>query len=400
MTSRSWIRRMLAFTVLIGSCVPVIPLAIPPRIGATVEEQFSYLSTIVSSFDCDLDRLLDHLHAESRTFVAELTGQAVQGGFGAQLCLHWIPRIITALCYGSKLSLDIESPWNYGCPEHETPFDVLVHAKPFNNIKDEVYHKFSSKEPAPILGSKTMQFPSPLLCHGEEITPLMLRSAVANYYLTFQPFFEEKIRNEILKLKLPHNILAVHVRGGDKLVSEWQGSGGLADPQLWALKMKTVINNERKQYQSDMLDSTVFVESDDCNLLLEVKKALDNYGIKMIHIPCALTKPVLYIQKSHVKNITGHHQQNWNEGHSCDDTIKYFTGLTIFREAQAVLLGSGGDHGVPLAGTGMTSNTALLIEFLREGYNKNHPIKRTYNLQAKGYTRGTVKYPNGTFSVY
>jgi hypothetical protein len=126
---------------------------------------------------------------------------------------------------------------------------------------------------------------------------------------------------------------------------------------------------------------TVFLEGDDCKLLLATKAAFQSLvashsrlaSVAVTHFPCEPHPPTLY----RASNVTGHNQIAFNAGHTCADTVRYFAALTVFRDAGAVLLGPGGNEGVALHH--VTSNTVLLIEQLRGGRAKREPRGRDYH---------------------
>ena len=153
--------------------------------------------------------------------------------------------------------------------------------------------------------------------------------------------------------ELFNNSYSTNQGGGDKLVSEWSGPyGGLGRPHLWAAAIAKAVAFEREHF-TPALPPRVFIESDDCKLLREVvaltTASAAEGRVEVVHLPCTVPEPMLYKQRNRVANVTGHHQWRFNHEHSCDDIARYFAALAIFRDATAVLLGTGGHHGVPLS---------------------------------------------------
>mmetsp|Transcript_36095 Transcript_36095/g.46522 ORF Transcript_36095/g.46522 Transcript_36095/m.46522 type:complete len:396 (+) Transcript_36095:64-1251(+) len=391
----SWTTILIVSCFLKGDC-SALDVPTQPKLDASPNEAIEYLSNYLSYFDCNLVDAFNNIssiYPNKRRYFLQQPEISLNGGFGAQVCLYWIPKTINSLFFGSSIAFNVaEESWNYGCPGYEKANDVLV-----NTFPRDAGEQSARLPTHDIVFARTTTLPIPLMCNGREITVLELRNAAAKHYFKFQPYFTEKIENEIKKLNLPKEYFGVHIRGGDKLVSEWVGQyAGLGKTSLWASKIAQVVEYDQTKYPSPTTTNSnankiVFAESDDCNLLLDLKKQLKSYNIDMIHMPCQLQKPALYIQRGYSQNITGHHQMNWNSEHSCSDTIRYFTGLKIFEDANAVLLGRGGVDGTPLAGHGGTSNTVLLIELLRGKTNDDDNKKRTYNM-ING--RGDIVYPD------
>ena len=107
-------------------------------------------------------------------------------------------------------------PWNYGCPGHETADKVLLYAAPPGTGK--IVHRRR------LFGAEQRGFTEQVTCKGNLVPLEDLRGAAADWWMRFQPPFEAHMGRAAEKLKLPNKFLAVHIRGGDKLVSEWRGA--------------------------------------------------------------------------------------------------------------------------------------------------------------------------------
>ena len=91
-------------------------------------------------------------------------------------------------------------------------------------------------------------------------------------------------------------------------MSEWSGPySSLGKPQLWADAIVNVAKHEKEFYHSSS-SHKVFIESDDCSLLMEVTARIMARGLIVAHLPCTVPAPVLYTQRGRSKNISGHHQ--------------------------------------------------------------------------------------------
>jgi len=147
----------------------------------------------------------------------------------------------------------------------------------------------------------------------------------------------------------------------------------MGQPSHWAAAAAEAIRFEREHFNPSL--RTVFLESDDCKLLLATKRALEDLAsmqhhlanVRFANFPCTVRQPTVYRARGKEANVTGHDQVHFNAGHSCADTTKYFAALTVFRDAGAALLGPGGDQGVPLSPARLSSNTVLFIEQIRGG---------------------------------
>jgi hypothetical protein len=272
-----------------------------------------------------------------------------------------------------------EDDWNYGCPGLETASKVLLNAVPAGPGSQDI-----GVSNLVVRGSDH-DLKEPVQCKGKDVPLEIFRSAAATHWVQFQPQFRLTMDQIAGKLSLPPvgQFLAVHIRGGDKLASEWRGAyNGYSNAKTWAKAISDVLKYEREHFTVS-LSSDVFVESDDCKFLLEVKKRLPE-DVRMLHLPCQLKAPTLYTQRGQTVNVTGHNQWAWNSGHSCSETAKYFLGLDVFRSAVATLLSKGGTKGTNPSGMGkgaMPSNTVILIENLRRSTN---PPGRNYNMDPKG----------------
>ena len=159
-----------------------------------------------------------------------------------------------------------------------------------------------------IIGNSDAELVPQLLCHGIPLKLEHLRAAAANYLFDFTPAIDILIQRNIVALGLPEHFIAVHIRGGDKLVSEWSGPySSLGKPQLWADAIVDAAKHEKEFYRSSS-PHNVFIESDDCSLLMEVTARIMARGLIVAHLPCTVPAPVLYTQRGRSKNISGHHQ--------------------------------------------------------------------------------------------
>ena len=339
----------------------------------------SFFSTLLRQHGCDVDKAFQATFNHSNPRVQSISAIDIlkkdAGGFGAQLVLKLAPPTVSAVLVGARpvLKGDLAANWNYGCPGHETIQDIMKNAK--SRFGNDVVTA------GKLIRSEEVELSLPLSCNGNRVRLERLRAAAVTHWFKLTPFMDLLIRQRIEGLDLPPDFMAVHIRGGDKLVSEWSGPyGALGKPHLWARAISDAVNFERKHF-TPALPDLVFLESDDCKLLREVATLLSTSSMEAIHQPCQVPKPVLYTQRGKSMNVTGHHQWLFNHHHSCTDIARYFTGLTIFRDATAVLLGTGGHHGVPLAPAARTSNTVLLIELLRMGRGKEPP-GRDYHFNA------------------
>jgi len=281
-----------------------------------------------------------------------------------------------------------ESDWNYGCPEHETASKTLLNARPAGAGSQDI-----GTGDMVVRGSDH-NFKEPVHCKGKDIPLEVFRGASATHWVQFQPQFRLVMDQIAGQLSLPPagNYLAVHIRGGDKLASEWRGAfGGYSKPQTWAKAITEIVQYERDHFTAS-LSNDVFVESDDCKFIFEVKRLLPE-PLRMLHLPCQLKAPSSYTQRGQTVNVTGHNQWAWNTERSCLDTAKYFLGLDIFRSSAAVLLSKGGAKGTNPSGMGknsIPSNTVILIENLRRSTN---PPGRNYNMDPKGAWAVNARIP-------
>jgi hypothetical protein len=386
-----------------------------PDVNTPLKASVDYVASFLESFGCDLDAAIAYQGSKVRTRVYSLTSTR-RGGFGVQMCSLWIPKTISGMFFGARLRLSFEN-WNYGCPNYENPHDILLHAYP-KNENDEVVrvtgsNSFTEVKNDIVTNNNTI-LPFPIKCNGRNVSLFSLRSAAANFWFQFQPPIAALIDKEVRSLKLPSSFLAVHIRGGDKFEKEWTGDFRiLANPKYWAEQIDLLLSHESQLLtaaasppqtrqivrehiissikarptagvkHSNISSNVIFGESDDCRLLLAVKKELTNYGIEMKHMPCATTEEPA--ESTYRPKVSGHNQNSWNMRRSCDELIRYFSALTIFRDAQSVLLGSGGTKGIPLPPYGWaTSNTALFVETLRHGIDAKRHERKTYCLFENG----------------
>mmetsp|Transcript_25033 Transcript_25033/g.56328 ORF Transcript_25033/g.56328 Transcript_25033/m.56328 type:complete len:459 (-) Transcript_25033:293-1669(-) len=347
-----------------------------PPIATSDNYDQDYFSRLLEHFNCNISEAVAHVQSplNNRTAPpvtkAELAAVA-KGGFGAQLVLGTLPRAVSAVMVGARVTMDLEN-WNYGCPGHENAADVL---NSISSTRQDVLCCHSK-----FVTSSTRDIPNPPVCKGDIVPLNNIRSAVANSIFQLTPFFKEAVDNILKPFSFPPHFLAVHVRGGDKLVSEWRGPHShMADVSSWVTAISKALEHERAHFTPD-ISPVVFVESDDCKLIVAIKAQAPS-DVTLVHIPCTVHEAVEYVQRGNKANITGHHQWHFNKEHTCDDISRYFAGLAVFRDATAVLLGNGGVDGTPRNPAKLTSNTVLLIELLRKGRTRL-PLGHDYHISS------------------
>lgn len=107
---------MRLFILLIGcQMMKSAPLPSPPKDGAPFDPV--YTSALLEHYDCNLTAAFADLGSRTNRRAVRLeSNKGVEwGGFGAQMCLKWVPRSIGALVTGARLAPDVAAhPWNYG----------------------------------------------------------------------------------------------------------------------------------------------------------------------------------------------------------------------------------------------------------------------------------------------
>jgi hypothetical protein len=142
-----------------------------------------------------------------------------------------------------------ENDWNYGCPGLETASKVLLNALPASpGSKDIGVSNL-------VVRGSDHDLKEPVQCKGKDVPLEVFRSAAATHWVQFQPQFRLAMDQIAGKLSLPpvRQFLAVHIRGGDKLVSEWRGSyNGYSNGKIWAKAISDVLKYEREHFTASL----------------------------------------------------------------------------------------------------------------------------------------------------
>jgi len=276
---------------------------------------------------------------------------------------RFIPNYLPRPPHPNRKHEEGEYKWNYGCPGHAHVSDVLFNFE----LPQQGDQRLNVPQ---IIRGEEPEIKNNVTCKGKNVPLEQFRYAVGSELFRFRPFFDQAIAKTIADLALPDNFLAVHIRGGDKLIREWRKYEKYRSISTWEEHIRRVIFYENSHYRPFI--NSVFIESDDCGLTLELKRLLESNGerfIRVYHIECDVVSSNIEKGNSTIA-ITGHNQRVWNQGQSCTATTRLFAALTIFRDARTVLLSLGGHKGVTPPGHALKignlpSRTVMLIEYLR-----------------------------------
>jgi len=204
------------------------------------EFERDFFSALLEHYDCNVSQAVAHVMAPSNRRVSNLRREGKDdGGFGAQMCLRVVPRATSAVLIGARLTMDLAGQaWNYGCPGHETAREVLASVLPPDEAGGDDVAR--SKANDDVCQSGTRFLPDPPTCRGRAVPLGAVRNATADFLFTLQPFFADGVAEAVASLGLPKlgDVLAIHLRGGDKLVRAENARGWVRGGDMTAAAVR------------------------------------------------------------------------------------------------------------------------------------------------------------------